>query len=65
MVCIVAFRSLRGSLGPVVAAWSGAVLPRNSRAPGTAPALAPQLRAKGRRGVLLDALIELQHLIFG
>ena len=28
-------------------------------------ALAPQLRAEGRRGVLLNTLIELQHLVFG
>jgi hypothetical protein len=39
--------------------------PRNARAPVTAAALTPQLCVEGRRGVLLDALIELQHLVFG
>ena len=34
-------------------------------APSTSPALAPKLCTENRCGVLLDTLIELQHLVFG
>jgi hypothetical protein len=40
-------------------------LAQKLQSPWHGPVLAPQLRAEARRGVLLDALIELQHLVFG